>query len=677
MDKVGANPSKRLKSFFRFSSDVLEADMSREISEIYEFAGYRLDVGERTFERTDGVKNGSLPEKAFQTLTVLVRNHGRLVTKQELLESVWPDSFVEENNLDKCIHAIRQALGETPREDRYIETVRKHGYRFVAEVSRIDHNTHSDTLSDGTTSSTKLETAPDLAVLNIPGGETAQITQHDEILPGIDRVRSIRSIWFAAVAIGVLVGLTGLSYYVFQRANRVETTHKIAVLPARPIIGGNRDELFELAIADALIHRLSQVKGFFVRPLGTVRKYSGMDEDPQAVGQEQKVDYVLISNYQLVDGRIRITSQLLNVDTGQIVETYQTEQDASDTFKMQDAIAIEVGNRLIKVFATTWAASSYRRTSNEEAYRLYLQGMYLYNQREKAGARKAIEALTRAVSLDPNYALAWAGKAHAHRSFANFGRDTDLKTEYEHSMEAIDKALALDPDLSEAFSALCENKMYYEWDFDEAERACKRAIELEPGSSLAHQIYSRYLNSRGRHEEAINEIKIAIDLDPSSLFVQRLYGNALLYARRYDEAAEQFRRVMTMDDNFGSTYMWLSQTLGLQGKDAEAYEVWQKFLARNNADEEMVRSYQDAFETSGWHGVMEERARRFDAGSEVYFHGAAYNALIGNRDRAFELLQRSYDRRELWMAYLNVDQRLDPIRTDPRFRELVRTVGLE
>ncbi|MCA1624010.1 MAG: tetratricopeptide repeat protein, partial [Acidobacteria bacterium] len=452
----------------------------------------------------------------------------------------------------------------------------------------------------------------------------------------------------------------------------------IAVLPLKPINTANRDEIYEIGIADSLILKLSSMKGFIVRPLSATRKYADIEQDPLAAGQEQKVDYVLASNYQLAGGKIRVTSQLFNVASGQIEETYKSEKDAADIFAMQDAIAGEVGNILLARFVTTAGSPTAKRgTTNEEAYRLYLQGMYLVDKRNLAEARKAVENFDQAVRLDPNYAQAWAGKAHAHRAIGNFGRSPNIQEEYQKSIEAINKALALDENLADAHSALCENKMLYEWDFDGAERECKRAIELDPNSSLAHQIYSRYLYGRGRFDEAIAEIKTAIDLDPASLYSQRLYGNSLYFARRYTEAVLQFKRVIVMDPNFGSTYQWLVTALEMKGNYDEAFEWFMKAQALQKADEETVQIFKKAYQTSGWEGVLREQVRRFEDSDAAYFYGASINAKVGNKDKAFEYLEKSYQRRELWMSMLKVDPRLDSLRGDPRFDELVKRVELK
>ncbi len=485
----------------------------------------------------------------------------------------------------------------------------------------------------------------------------------------------------AFVLAALLMGAIGVGYYFVnspKTASGVGSKKSFAVLPLKPIDTANRDEIYEVGIADSLIHGLSSMKGFIVRPLSATRKYADINQDPLAAGKEQQVDYVLASNYQLLGGRIRITAQLFNVANGQIEETYKSEKDTANVFAMQDAIGAEVGNILSARFGSASSSTTAKRgTTNEDAYRLFLQGMYLIDKRNLADAQKAAEIFEQAVRLDPNYAPAWAGKAHAHRAVANLGgRSTNIQEEYQKSIEAINKALALDQNLADAHSALCENKMLYEWDFGGAERECKRAIELDPNSSLAHQIYSRYLMGRGRFDEAIAEIKIAIDLEPASLYSQRLYGNNLYNARRYDEAVMQFKRVIAMDPNFGSTYHWLVAALDMQGNHAEAFEWWMKFLALQKVDEETVQIFKTAYQTSGWQGILREQVKRFDSGNEAYFRGALYYAQLGNKEKAFEYLEKSYQRRELWMHVLKVEPTLDSLRDDQRFDELVKRVDL-
>ncbi|HET6975406.1 MAG TPA: protein kinase [Pyrinomonadaceae bacterium] len=482
-------------------------------------------------------------------------------------------------------------------------------------------------------------------------------------------IKRHKSLAIAALLL-VLVSSVGLAYFLTNR--NIRTKKSIAVLPLKPIDATNRNEVYEIGIADSLIYRLGLMKEFFVRSLNATRKYADLTQDPIAVGREQQVDYVLASNYQLDSGKIRITWQLLNVASGQVEEIHKTENDIGDLFAMQDAVASEVENILLARFVSTSSTlAAKRRTTNEEAYRLYLQGMYLANKRNPTDARKAVETLEQAVRLDPNYAVAWAGLAYALRPVGPVKRNNEA---HQRAIEAINKALALDENLADAYSTLCENQMYFEYDFAGAEQSCKRAIELDPDSSQAHDIYSRYLLSRGHFDQAITEIKSAIDLEPTSLYSQRNLGLELFIARRYSESVVQLKRVVAMDKNFDTAQFWLSTALAMQGNESEAFEWLMKLLALRAVDDETVQAYRMAFQMSGWQGVLRERAERFRKSGEDDIDGAAYYAQTGNKDKAFECLERVYLNRNLWMAYLRVDPRLDALRDDARFDELVRRV---
>jgi tetratricopeptide (TPR) repeat protein/TolB-like protein len=485
----------------------------------------------------------------------------------------------------------------------------------------------------------------------------------------------------AFVAVALIAGAIGLGYHFFSQkpSARADGKTSFAVLPLKPINTADRDQLYELGIADSLILKLGSL-GFQVRPLSATRQYTDLDQDPVAAGKEQDVDFVLASNYQLARGKVRVTAQLFNVGTGQIEQTYTSEEkDPANVFAMQDAIAREVGNVLSAHFVTTPNERSGRRgTTNEEAYRLYLQAMYLIDKRSPAEAQKAVQLLEQAVHLDPNYAQAWAGKARVH--LGDFAGNP--QTQYQKSMEGINKALAVDPNLADAHSLLCLNKNSYEWDFDGAQRECERAIELDSNSSLAHLNYSRYLSARGRSDAAIAEAKTSIDLEPTSLANQRQYGIALYYARRYPEAVTQFKRVVAMDSGVGGPYNWLISSLEMQGHYAEAFESLMKMKALHKDQDEVRQALQTAYQNSGWPGVLRERARRHDAvgfrsaRAGVYFQGAIEQAKVGNKEEAFKYLEQSYQTREFWMIYLKADQGLDSLHDDPRFDQLIQRVAL-
>jgi tetratricopeptide (TPR) repeat protein len=411
-----------------------------------------------------------------------------------------------------------------------------------------------------------------------------------------------------------------------------------------------------------------------VRQLSATRHYAENPPDPISAGKEQQVDYVLASTYRLAGGNIHIEAQLVNIVTGQVDAKYAFDEETSDYFSLQDKVATEIENKLRTEFVTASRPYTAKHgTNNRDAYRLYVHGMYLANGRNAEDGTKAIAALEQAVALDQNYAQAWAGLGYARRTLSLWRSDLSTHETYQGSMDAINKALALDPNLSEARSALCENKYLYEWDFAGAERECKRAIELDPNSAQAHEIFSRYLMGRGRLEEALVEIEAAIDLEPASRFNHRNYGRALLYTRRYKEAEDQFKRVIAMDRNFLGTYGWLAWTLALQGKEAEAFEWIRKLLAIRKVEDEKAQLFEKAFRDEGWNGVVRQWITETNP-SLGYFDLALFYAHLGEKNNAFENLEKVYQRRAIWVTYLRVDPRLDPLRDDPRFSDLLRRV---
>lgn len=666
------------------------AEVNSEKKPIYRFNSFKLDKAERQLLR-DG-ESVPLTPKAFDVLALLVENGGHLVEKDELMRSVWPDSFVEETNVTRIVHTLRKTLGEDNGDNKLIETVPRRGYRFVAPVQ-------CDEDGEPRSGSSANEIAPQSAVRS----SSLSIVPHSSVVALADWTRGPKSVdgsdpepsiqlgrtavqvapipkISALVLTASIVGILVFSFYFFSSRRTVPREigkRSIAVLPVKPVNTASRDDIYEIGIADALIHKFSSINGLIVRPLSSIRKYVDVNQDAVAAGKEQEVDYVLESTYQLSERKIRINSQLIDIRTGTVEETYTSENDATDVFGMQEAVAAELGNVLMTRFAATANASTLTRgTINEEAYRKYLQAMYLYDRRTLADARKAVTLLEEALRLDPSYARAWAGKAHVHRSLGNFGGSRSPHQEYKQSIHAISMALALDDNLADAHSALCENKFFYEWDFQEAERECKRAIELEPNSALAHEIYSRYLLVGKRFDEAIAEIKIAIDLEPASLFSQRTFGICLYYSRRNDEAVVQFKRIAEIDPNFTAVYHWLINALLSQGNEAEAFDWFMRSQTLQKSDEETLQSYRNAYRTSGWRGVGEERVNRFNEDTiRSYFLEASLMAHAGDRDKAFEYLETSFQRREWGIPYLTIDPSIDSLRDDPRYDDLVGRVS--
>jgi len=678
----------------------------------FEFGEFLLDAKEKVLLRHG--KPLSITPKGFQLLLVLVENHGHLVEKDELMKSVWVDSFVEEGNITFTIGLLRKLLGDDTKNSSFIETVPKRGYRFIADVRRVEAEKKDAPESFVASEITKpqISSNPHFAVkrrgnviavaewqnetdknfveeqeeklLNENAAALWQATNGDAnkqtaetqhgFSPQIRRHKSLGA--FALVVL--LVGSTALGYYLFSVGKTTVGDKKsIAVLPLKPINTTNRDEIYEIGIADSLILQLSSMKGFIVRPLSATRKYADIAQDSLAAGREQQVDFVLASNYQLSGGKTKVTAQLFNVGNGQIEETYKSEKDADDVFAMQDAVAVEFGNKLLARFATVSSSPSAKRgTANEEAYRLYLQGKNLTYSATAENSRKGIEYFEQAIRLDPNFARAYAAMAHAYAA-SGMLRHNFPREEFEKAKQAVTKALELDPNLGEGYAVSGQLKFYYEWNYPAAEKDLLRALELEPNSDLTHREFATFLAARGRFDEAIAESNIALEIDPNSIFVQGYRGRILYLARRYDEAISQFKQIFEVNEKFDLGWLWTAYQL--EGDDAAAYEWFIKSQKARNPDR--LELYQNAYKTAGWRGVrlkhLEFEKLKDQKPSANYYAMARQCALVGDKEQAFEYLNKAVEKRQGQMFQLNVEPPFDILRDDVRFDELVKRVGLK
>ena len=639
------------------------------MAEVYEFADFRLDVRERVLQRSG--ERVALPDKAFDTLCVLVRNPGRLVGKEEILRTVWADAIVEENNFNKLIHAIRRALGDQNGEPRFVETVKRHGFRFIADVRPVisgnGRNGSAAALTNG--NGHYVAEGPPVATENKADSRPAEPA-------GIfsrPLLMTFAVIMCAAVGVGF--------YSWFAPASQAPKQFSILVLPVQPL-DGNDDEILKLGIADAVIQRLNSARGVIVRPLSETRKYAEADKDPVSAGREQKVDYVLSSSYQIADGKVRVTGQLINVPTGVVEETLKSELDLAGKFAMQDAVAGDFGGRILKRFgAVPGRSPANRGTSNEEAYIAYLQGMYLLDKEDAVSAQQAIAAFDRAIALDPNYAAAWAGKGHAHCANSHIN-SSPPDEEFRVAEPAIRRALELDLENAEAHVILGMISTEYHWDFEQGDRYFKKALEIAPSLDHGHRWYGLRLVRLGRADEGLAHLRQAIYLNPASTQHQYFYGFGLFLAKRLDEAATQLERVKEMAPYLDRPHGVLWQVYHLKGDNARAYESLVRFLEMHPDRAEFIRPLESASRAGGWGAVLSTYQKMLLAKApDGYWPGHYFTAILsvyaGDREQAFRSLNKAVDLRSYDVPYMRLDPALEPLRSDPRFAELVKRAGVK
>lgn len=644
--------------------------MSKPSKHMYEFGPFRLDTTECLLLREE--EPVPLTPKAFETLLVLVQNSGHILRKDELMKAVWPDSIVEEANLTLVISMLRKALGERPDEHKYIETVPRRGYRFVASVKEVWEERAELLVEEHTSAQVIVEEETE--------GEKGK--GESKSLP---RFLAPSAPLLIAV---LLVGLAAALFYVWmwspsKPTQTVETVRSLAVLPFQPLGAEASDDYLGLGMTDTLITKLSNIRRIIVRPTSAVRKYTSPEQDPLAAGREQGVEAVLEGSIQRSGEKIRVTVRLLNVRDGSPLWAHKyDEQQCTDIFAVQDSISEQVAAALVlKLTGEEMKQLAKRYTGSTEAYQAYLKGRYFWNRRTEESLKKGIEYFNQAIDIDPNYALAYVGLADSYNMLGNWGALPPGEA-YPKAKAKVTKALEIDDTIGEAHAALALATHLYDWDWSGAEREFQRAIELDPNYGPAHQWYSVHLSSLGRFDEALAEAKRAQELEPLSLIIDSHVGWVLYLARRYDQAIEHLRKTLELDPYFVAAHIYLARAYLQKGMYKEAIAEFQKAntisVGRAVTGGELGHAYavagrrDDAVKALD---QLKEQWKRTNIPSNLYYIGLIHTGL-GEKDRGLEWLQKAYEERYPWLVHLKVEPRLDPLRSDPRFRDLLRRVGL-
>ena len=675
--------------------------MSKRVKHFYEFGPFRLDPGEQTLLREG--RPVALRPKVFDILRVLVENHGHLVDKEELMRSVWTEQFVEEGNLNKNVSMLRQALGEGQNGHTFIETVPKRGYRFIADVREVNGGEETDlaetnlsthlVAEDPASHSTDIRNygvsmSPSLAATEPePTSQQSQkTTELTEAWTGADNTkRRSTSFRLLFLALAALL-LATLLYMAFIREKRVSPTPTIAsivVLPLENLSGDPSQEYFADGMTDALIGDLAKIGELRVISRTSSIHYKGTKKSLPDIARELNVDAVVEGTVQRSGDRVRIRVQLIHAatDAHLWVETY--ERDVRNVLELQSEIAQAIARKVqIKTTPAEQARLTPRPPVNLSAFDDYLQGRYLYyNKRTEENLLKAIEYFQSAIRKDQNYALAYVGLADSYNAIGSvqIGSLPPLEAR-QHAEEAAARALELDAGLAEAHVAL-GYVHHFNWNWAAAEQEFKLAIELNPNYANAHTTYAGFLMSKGRVEESIAASNRARDLDPFSLSISAHRGFLLENARRYDEAIEQLRRVIAMDQNNYQAHWFLGHTYAANGQFDEAVAASEKAVSLSARTPGALGVLGLVYGLAGRKGeaikVLNEllalNKRRYvtpAALANVYIG-------LGDKDQAFAWLEKACQERSNYVAYLIVFPIVDPLRSDPRFDELLRRTGLD
>jgi DNA-binding winged helix-turn-helix (wHTH) protein/TolB-like protein/Flp pilus assembly protein TadD len=622
------------------------------------FEEFTVDLERRVILRD--AEHLALNPKAFDLLIALIDAAGSLVTKDDLLERVWPDQFVEENNLTVHVSALRKVLGENKSTPRFIITVPGRGYKFIGQIrsgGAVDVERPGSAAAEQLRGSNKPHQPTSTPYFNRP-------------------TRAIILI----VPIFVLGAVVALVWWA-TRPSPDQQIKSVAILPFKPLVADNRDEALELGMSDSLISGFSRIRTINVSPITAVRRYAALDQDAVTAGRELGVESVLDGSIQRIGERIRVSARLMRVRDGATLWTETFDENFTDIFAVQDSIAQQiVGALALRLSGDQQTELAKRYTENTEAYQLYVKGRFFWSKLTPDGLHRSVDFYNTAIELDPAYALAYAGLADSYNLMGSYGL-VPIKESHPRARSAAEKAIALDPKLAEAHASLATVIADYYWDWDAAERHFRRSIELDPNYPVARNWYSQHLSRMGRFNEAIEEAKRAQMLDPISSSAYGHLGLALYRARRYDDALIELRKGLDLDPRALDIHIFLGLVLARQGDSEEAIRAMQTAVDVSEQNPSLVLLLGYAYASGGKsaeaRAILKEMDVPSKGSSEYPFETALIYMGLGDHDRSFEWFERAYAERSWQMGFLGVEPLVDPLRSDPRFAPLLQKLDLE
>jgi TolB-like protein/DNA-binding winged helix-turn-helix (wHTH) protein len=612
-----------------------------------------------------------LQEQPFRVLALLVERPGEVVTREELQSQLWPaDTYVGfDESLNTAIRKLRIALGDSPENPRFIETIPRRGYRFVAPVQEAVVGT-----------SRAFGTAE-------PSGPAVEMQMGG-------RGRRTRRVGWAFFAASVFVVAAGAAYFMHSRPPSNPTSHTRVMLAILPFVNLSNDpgqEYFSDGLTEETITDLGQLSP---QRLGVIARTSAMTykhttKSIRQIGSELGVDYILEGSVRREGDEARVSAQLIRVSDQTHLWAENYERKLQDLLEVQNEIGKAIAGQVqLSLTAQEQLALSQPRSVNREAYDLYLKGRFYWNQRTPHAVKESIPFFQQAVAKDPNFALAYVGLADAY-NISNIMGTYSPQESFPEAKAAAEKSLALDPSIAEAHAALGMEKSHYEFDFPGAEKEFLKAIELNPNSPYAHLFYSNcFLAPMGRIPEAIVENQKALALDPLSLPINNFLGVTYSLAGDYEKSYQQFQRTIAMDPTFPLAHAYFADLLIVMGKYKEAVKEREQAALLYGAAPELAAARANVLlkvlKTRGLKGFGQENLKQdlkaLRASDGAFFPAstiATDYALADEKDQAFEWLEKALQQREgQSITLLKCDPFFANLRGDPRFSDLLRRMGL-
>jgi TolB-like protein/DNA-binding winged helix-turn-helix (wHTH) protein/Flp pilus assembly protein TadD len=641
--------------------------MEASRSPVYEFGEFQIDAVKRRLQKRDG-SPVSLTPRVFETLLYLVEHHGALVERDQLMDAVWPDAVVEENNITQNISTLRRVLGEASGSREFIVTVPGRGYRFVADV----------------------KTGDSPAVIG--AGIADRVVDRDISPPGKPGLSmptpAGRFGAIAAALVLLLVLAAGLFWWrnssnrpAGRTRNELSVPAKsVAVLPFANLSGDSDNAYFAEGMKDEILARLSKVAALKVISRTSTEKYRNAPDNLREIALQLGVAHILEGSVQKSGDTVRVTVQLIRAadDTHLWAETY--DRKLTDMFQVETEVAQRIATALEATLTGSEAQSVMAKpTTSVEAHEAYLKGRYFWNKRTIEGFKQAAEYFGRAVERDPGYGQAWVGLSDALLFLAG-ENPPDEKEMRARGKAALQKALEIDETLAEAHASVGLLAMNFDWDWAVAEREFRRAIELNPNHATAHQWYGEFLADMGRADEGISEIKRARELDPLSVIINSDVAKVFLLTRHYDKAVEQFKHTLELDPEFVQAHGLLALTYSLQGLHEKALEEVGKITHLEN--DPMSVAWLGYVEGAAGNKAEAEKAlnRLQELSTKTYVSPlwmAQVHLGAGAKDQAFEWFEKVFQERSVGGALvLKANPLFDSLRSDPRFPELLRRANI-
>jgi TolB-like protein/DNA-binding winged helix-turn-helix (wHTH) protein/Flp pilus assembly protein TadD len=626
----------------------------------FKFGVFEADL--RTGELTKLGKRVRLQEQPFQLLAMLLEKPGELVIREELRERLWPKTIVDfDHGLNKAISKVREALGDSAENPRFIETVASRGYRFLADVAVVQGG--------------QPETAAgDLATREGPGLQRPPDASTSARWPAL-------AFGWRPSGFGLaLVLAVSLSWFFYSGRHPLPSIRSLAVLPLENLSNDTSQDYFADGMTDELITHLGQISAIRVISRTSAMTYKSVRKPLAEIARELNVDAVVEGSVLRSGERVRIDAQLIQVPADKQIWAESYEGDFRDTLGLQSRVARAIAEQIRATLnRQEKIALEKSRAVNPAAYEAYLKGRYFWNKRTGDGLRTAIEYFNRAIEADPTYAEAYSGLADSYALSGDWEYGVlSPQDAFRKAKAAATKALALDDSLGEAHTSLAFALDLYGWDWETAETEYKLAIKLNPGYATAHLWYAWHLILMGRSSEGLFELRKAESLDPLSLIISADMADALCIAHRVDEAVQQSKKTLQMDPNFAIGHYELGQA-----------------LEQKHLHDQAIAEFQRAIEISGHSGVLDSslayvyavlgrkeeaikiakdlEAQR-DQNPAVEANIALIYVGLGDQDQAIIWLNKGYEAR--FNPSILLRPTFDSLRSEARFKELLRRVGL-